>query len=262
MRSEYFTIAAMKMWQIFAVGTTALIAALFLPSYESAIAGFGALVIIAVVVAGFLVRPRREVFYIRTNIRISEPDYAVSVEHDRIAVRVELARLWLLFIPTFGALAFLLITFAKGTTWKFSLWQSGLIEKFAVAGPSPVVLLCRLLFLVVLGLLSTWVSERWVLRDADGCSAGSVSVVAERVLYSFRDRSGEYYGGDGFPFGLVRPRELATIVLYRVSKPQLNKIALACLFHRLVIIGRGVTELDEATVTVHSAAVKPASVPI
>ncbi len=251
----------MKTWQIFVAGMAALIAALLLPSYESAIAGLGALVIVAVVVVGFVVHPRKEVFYIRTATRIYDPDYAVAVDRDQIAVRVELARLWLLFLPTFGALAFLLVTFAKGTTWNFSLWNSSLMGKAAAAGPYPVFLLCRILLVVVLGLLSTWVSERWVLRDAEACHADSVSVVGERVLYSFRDRSGGYYGGEGFPFGLARARELATIVLYRVSKPDLNKIAMACMFHRFVIIGRGVTDLDEATASAHSAVSKVESLP-
>jgi len=39
----------MKMWQIFAVGVAALISALLLPLYESAIAGMGAVIVIAAV---------------------------------------------------------------------------------------------------------------------------------------------------------------------------------------------------------------------
>lgn len=252
----------MKMWQIFAVGTAVVTAALLLPSYESVLAGLGALIIVAVVVVGFLARPRREIFYIRTTVRFSEPDYPLSIEHDRLAVRVELARLWLLFLPTFAALAFLLVTFVRGTTWAFSLWNSRIFDKALEAGPYPVVLFCRVLFLAVVGLLSTWVSERWVLRDADACSADTVSMLAERVLYSFKNRSGEYYGGEGFPFGLVRPRQLATVVLYNISKPELNKIAMSCLFHRLVIVGRGLTDLDEATNAKHPAAVQPATQPL
>jgi hypothetical protein len=252
----------MKMWQIFALGISVVIAALLLPSYESVLAGLGALIIVAVVVVGFLARPRRETFYIRTTILISEPDYPLSVEHDRLAVRIELARLWLLFLPTFGALAFLLVTFARGTTWAFSLWNSRIFDRALEGGPYPVVLFCRVLFFAVVGLLSTWVSERWVLRDADACSADTVSMLADRVLYGFKNRSGEYYGGEGFPFGLVRPRQLATVVLYNVSKPELNKIAMSCLFHRLVIVGRGVTDLDEATDATHSATVQPVTQPL
>jgi len=81
-------------------------------------------------------------------------------------------------------------------------------------------------------------------------------------LYSFQDRFGEYYGGEGFPFALVRSPKLARIVFYRASKPQLNKIASGCLFHRLVIVGRGITDLDEATVVAHSGEAQPASQPL
>jgi hypothetical protein len=35
-------------------------------------------------------------------VHVPDPDYAVVVEHDQIGVRVELARLWLLFMPTFA----------------------------------------------------------------------------------------------------------------------------------------------------------------
>jgi hypothetical protein len=58
---------------------------------------------------------------------------------------------------------------------------------------------------------------------------------------------GEYYGGDCLYFGLVRPHELATIVFHNVRTPELNKIAMGFLFHRLIILGRGVTELDKQT---------------
>jgi hypothetical protein len=156
-------------------------------------------------------------------------------------------------------IAFLLITFANGTTWKFSLWNSGFMATFLEAGPYPVFLLCRVLLAVVIGLLSTWVSERWVLLDADACSADSVSHMAGRLLYSFRNRAGEYYGGEGFPLGLARSRQLATIVLYSVARPDLNKMAICCLFHRLVIVGRGVTDLDKATTSARSATVQSAS---
>jgi len=243
------------MWQIFVVGTVVLIAALFLPVYESAIAGIGAIAILAVVLIGFIARPRRDVFYVRTTVYIPDPDYAVSLEHDRIAIRVELARLWLLFVPTFSAVAFLLVTFLTGTMWKVSIWSPGLFSRFFDVGPYNIFLVVRVLLLVVLGLLATWVSERWVLRDAKACSAGSVSALAGRLLYMFNDESGEYFGGEAFPFGLVRPRQLSTIVFYRIEKPQLNKIAMGLLFHRLVIIGRGITDLDGNTVATRLAPV-------
>jgi hypothetical protein len=247
----------MKSWQIFVMGVGVLVAALLLPAYESVLAGLAAVVMVAAVVVGFLFRPRKDMFYLRTTLVVPEPDYPLSVEHDRIAVRVELARLWLLFLPTFAAVAFLIVTSAKGTTWDFSL-----LDQFGETGSYPVYLGIRAFQIIVVGLLSTWVSERWVLRDAEACSANSVSMKTGTLLYSFKDRLGEYYGGEGFPFALVRSPKLARIVFYRASKPQVNKIAMGCLFHSLVIVGRGLTDLDEATVSAHAAEVQPASHPL
>jgi len=249
----------MKAWQIFVVGVGVLVAALFLPSYEAILAGLAAIAMVAVVVVGFLLRPRKEMFYLRTTLVISEPDFPLSVEHDRVAVRVELARLWLLFLPTFAAVAFFIITSAKGTTWNFHLLDRFL---FRQSGSYLIVLCIRTFEIAVVGLLSAWVSERWVLRDAEACSADSISMMAGRLLYSFRDRLGEYYGGEGFPFALVRSPRLGRIVLYRASKPELNKIAMACLFHRLVIVGRGLTDLDEATVASPTLHARPVSQPL
>jgi hypothetical protein len=258
----------MKAWQIFVVGVAVLIAVLLLPSYEAILAGLAAIALVAVVVVGFLLRPRKEIFYLPTTLVISEPDFPISVEHDRVAVRVELARLWLLFLPTFAAVAFFIITSAKGTTWNFDLldrnfdlvdsflyWNGGSFTYF-------IVLAIRTLDIAVVGLLSAWVSERWVLRDAEACSADTVSIMAGCLRYSFRDRLGEYYGGDGFPFASVRSPKLARIVFYRAAKPELNKIALACIFHRLVIVGRGLTDLDEATMAGHPVEARPASQPL
>jgi len=238
----------MKTWQIFAVGTIAALVLFSFHAYESALATLAAVGLLAAVVVGFCVRPHKEVFYLRTTIRVHDPDYAVAVEHDRIAIRVELARLWLLFIPTFAAIAFLLITAASGTTWNVGLFDSAPVH-WLVLGPYPVLLFFRLLIVGVFGLLSAWLTERWVLRDASACSAGSIQSFGFRVMYSFQDPSGEYYGGDGFPFGSTGSRELETIVFYKTRKPERSKIAMCCLFHRVVIIGRGLTDLDEATVT-------------
>ena len=91
MTVRYLRISAMKAWQIFAVGVLVLVAALLLPSYEPILAALAAIVMGAVVVVGFLFRPRRDLFYLRTTLVVSEPDYPLAVEHDRIAVRVELA---------------------------------------------------------------------------------------------------------------------------------------------------------------------------
>ena len=64
---------------------------------------------------------------------------------------------------------------------------------------------------------------------------------------------GEYYGGSCLHFGLVHSHELATIVFHNVRKPELNKIATGFLFHRLILLGRGVTDLDKQTVAAQTA---------
>jgi hypothetical protein len=241
----------MKMWHIFVVGAAAVVAALLLPLYEFVIAGVGALIVVAVVAFGFMLRPRKDVFYVRTTVSLADHDRNLCLEHDLVAVKVELARLWLLFVPTFLALAFLIVTAANGTVWKFSLLDRLLSDdSYHVY---VCLMVCRLLLLVVVGALSLWISERWVIRDADACSARSVSVRDGWVSFMFVDQRGEYYGGEGFPFGLVRPAALATLVLYHVAKPELNKIGMGFLFHMLVIVGRGLTDLDHETVATRTA---------
>jgi len=237
----------MKAWQIFAVGTLAAVVLFSSHAYESALAALVAVGLLAAVVVGFCVRPRNEVFYLRATIHVYDPDYAVAVEHDRVAIRVELMRLWLLFIPTFAAIAFLLVTAARGSMWNVSLFDSVLV-RLVHLGPYPVLMFFRLLVVGVFGLLSAWITERWVLRDASACSADSVQLSGHRIIYSFQDPSGEYYGGVGFPFGSMRSPELESIVFYSTRKPDLSTIAMCCLFHRPVMIGRGLTDLDEATV--------------
>ena len=89
------------------------------------------------------------------------------------------------------------------------------------------------------------------MRDAEACSARSFSIFRARagrfgqVSYLFMADHGEYFGGHCVCFGLIQPRELATIVFHNVRKPELNKIAMGFLFHRLIVLGRGVTDLDE-----------------
>jgi hypothetical protein len=243
----------MKTFQIFAAGVVVLILVLLLPSYESILAGVAAAIMLAAVVVGFLLRPRKDTFYLRTTLVLPEPDYRLAIEHDRVAIRVELKRLWLLFVPTFASVAFFIATSTKGTTWNFSLmnriWET-----------SPIVVYVIRIFQVLVVLsLSTWISERWVLRDVEACSAKSVSMVTTYLLDSFKDQSGEYYGGEAFPFFLISSRKLARIVFYRPSNPQVSKIAAGLLFHAPVIIAQGLTELDEATQAAHSLKVKPVS---
>jgi len=251
----------MKAWQIFLVGTIAIIALLFSPIYQSALAGVVALLIVAAVIVGFCLRPRTEVFHLRTTIHVADPDFGVAIHHDQIAVRVELSRLWLLFIPTFSAVAFLLVTGTSDTTWNMSLFDSLLISPFGI-GPYPKLVFFRFLIIAVFALLAAWMSERWVLWDASACNAGSVWASEKRIHYSFQDPSGEYYGGEGIPLGGTRSPQLRAVVLYRTGKPDLNKIAMCCLFHRLVIVGHGVPDLGEAKGVTGAVKAKPATQPL
>jgi hypothetical protein len=54
-------------------------------------------------------------------------------------------------------------------------------------------------------------------------------------------------------FGFDRPRELATIVFHNARNPELNKIAMGFLFHRFVVLGRGMTDLHQETVVARTA---------
>jgi hypothetical protein len=52
---------------------------------------------------------------------------------------------------------------------------------------------------------------------------------------------------------------LATIVFDNVHKPEVNKIAMGLLFHRWIILGRGVTDLDKQTTAAQKAFVETTS---
>ena len=175
-------------------------------------------------------------------------------------MRVELARLWLLFVPTFLAVASL-VFFAAGGPAKFSSLNWIFSSRFAFI----VTTLCLYPLLLVLVLLSAWIGERRVMRDAEACSARSFTFSHSasgrivRVSYLFMGEHGEYYAGDCMYFGLVQPHELETIVFHNVRTPELNKIAMGFLFHRLVILGRGVTDLDKQTVATQRALAETSS---
>jgi hypothetical protein len=229
-----------------------LAAVLLFTPYEAVLEGVIAFVLLTTVVAGFLMHPRTDVFCVRTAVSLIDPDRNEFVEKDFLAVRVELVRLWLLFVPTILAVASLVL-FAAGTPMQFSFLNWILSSPYA---PVAILFVQYPPFLVLL-LTAAWVGERWAMRDAAACSASSFSVSraqfgrAGRVSYAFRGEKGEYYGGDCFCLylGVLHP-ELATIVFHNIGKPELNKIAMAFLFHRVTVLGRGVTDLDKQTVEV------------
>ena len=150
------------------LGVVVLAGVLLFNPYEAFLEGFIALVIVAAVVVGFLMYPCREVFYVRTTIRLIRSDRNRALEHDLLAVRVELARLWLLFLPTFLAVAFL-VFFAVGGPTKFSSLNWIFSSRFAFIASA----ICLYPPMLVLVLLSAWIGERRVMRDAEACSARS-----------------------------------------------------------------------------------------
>ena len=231
-----------------------LAAVLLFTPYEVWLEGAMALAIVGTVVVGFSMHPRREIFYVRTSMQIMDRNRNRFSERDFLAVKVELARLWLLFLPTFLAVAFL-VFFAAGGPTKFSYTNWILSSRYAFIAMQ----IWHLPPLLVLVLLLAWVGERRVMRDAEACSARSYSISRTRsgrfgqVSYLFMGEHGEYYGGDCMWFGLIHNHELATIIFHNVRKPELNKIAMGFLFHRLIVLGRGVTDLDAQTVAAHTA---------
>src|SRR5277367_5775615 len=100
--------------RILLIGVAMLAAVLLFTPYESFLEGVVAFAIVAAVVLGFFLHPRREVFYVRTTVRLSEPDGNQALEHDFLAIKVELVRLWLLFLPTFLAIGLLVFFSARG----------------------------------------------------------------------------------------------------------------------------------------------------
>jgi hypothetical protein len=235
--------------QILLIAVAMLAGVLLFTPYESILEGVVALALVAGVLVGFFLHPRREVFYVRTSVRLVDADRNQALEHDFLAVRVELVRLWLLFVPTFLAVAFLVFFIASGSM-KFSYLNWIFSSRYAFIAFA----VCQYPPVLVLILVSAWIGERRVMRDAEACSVRSYSFSRAHagrvggVSYLFMGEHGEYFGGHCLYFGLVRPHELATIVFHNVRKPELNKIAMGFLFHRLIILGRGVTDLDKQRV--------------
>jgi len=236
---------------------TILAGVLLFTPYEAFLEGVIALAIVVAALVGFLMHPRREVFYVRTAVRLIDPDRRQALEHDFLAVRVELVRLWALFVPTFLSVA-VLVFFAASGPAKFSYLNWVFSSRYAQI----VFLFCQYPPLLVFVLLVAWIDERRVMRDAEACSARSFSINRAgvgwvgRVSYLFMGEHGEYYGGDCLYFELPHARELSTIVFHNVRTPELNKIVMGFLFHRLIILGRGVTDLDKQTVAARTALIE------
>lgn len=199
-----------------------------------------AFVILGLVLFGFLLRPYPEVLLLRTTTMSHDWQHRPCVEHDQIAIKAEICRLWILFIPTFGAVVLLVSLAVRGTAFLDYGWD-GIV---AVAISPPYWILTG----VVITLLSAWTRERWTLRNAKVCSATRIVYHGGRVSYYFIDSDGQFFGGNGVNFTPPTPAQLASIVLYRADRPELNRIASGCLFHRLAIVANGITDLDGHTV--------------
>jgi hypothetical protein len=223
------------------LGVAVPAAVLLFTPYESVLEGVVALAIVAAVLLGFFLHPRKEVYYVRTTRFLRDPDRNLALEHDYLAVKVELARLRLLFLPTFLALAFLVVSSARGLAGQFSV----LNRVFSTEYGYIAFLFGQFLPILVIFMLFAWIGERWVMRDAEACSARSYSLGHRWVCYLFMGEVCEYYAG--YCFGLVRPHQLATIVFHNARKPERNKIAMGFLFHRVIILDHGVTDLDQET---------------
>jgi hypothetical protein len=232
---------------IFVVGAVVFTFAMSFPSLEPAVEALAAIAIVTTVAYGFALHPHKDVFYVRTTTNKRDLDRNLMIDHDQLAVRVETARLWLLFIPTALAVAFLVVTWANGTLWRFSLVET-LMNTQAV-GMVWIVLRAPI-YIVGLG-LSIWIAERRALRNAKACSARSYRVNNGRVGFQFVTDEGRYSGGDDLYFGLVKPREVATLIFYDTKDFDRCKIGMGLLFHRIVLLGHGLPDLDRKTATAH-----------
>jgi hypothetical protein len=193
--------------RVLLTGVAILAAVLLFTPYESVLEGVVALAIAAAVVMGCLLPPRKEVLYVRTAVRLRDPDGHRALELDYLAVKVVLARLWLLFLPTLLAVGFLVVSAASGILWKFSLLNKVFSTNYAFIA----LYICNALVVFVPLLLAVWIRERWLMRDAEACSARSYSLTKRAVSYQFMGERGEYYGRYCDCFGLVHPVQLATI---------------------------------------------------
>ncbi|HTZ72961.1 MAG TPA: hypothetical protein VMB47_03505 [Candidatus Aquilonibacter sp.] len=233
---------------MFVAAAITLVLVLLLPAIEPAVEALVAIAFVSAVAYGFTLHPRRDVFVIRTTIKRADLQRNLVIEHDQLAVRVETARLWLLFLLTSIAVGFLVTTAANGTLWRFSF-----LAIFSTPGLNSDILCWMGAALYLIGVVFwIWVTERRVLRDAEACSAPSFRVSYRHVTFQFNYGNGDYGGGDDLYFGLVRPYEAAVLIFYNVNKPELCKIGMSFLFHRVAIIGRGLTDLDRESIAVQT----------
>jgi hypothetical protein len=194
--------------KILIVGVWITAGVLLFTPYEAVLETILALLLFAAVLLGFFLQPRRDVFYVRTTVLLSDADRNQTLEHDFLAVKVELVRLWLLFLPTFLALAFLVVSSAGGILWKLSFLNNIFSTRYAFIA----LYLSPWVPLVVLILQWAWIRERWVM----------IRYVNRQQMMSWRAVDVDK---------LIAEDHRARAI----CEPNLNKIAMGLLFHRLTI---------------------------
>jgi hypothetical protein len=240
------------LWKLFLVALYVLALAFLFTPVESILEVTIALGLVVAAIVGFALHPSKEVYYVRTSRHLYDSNGEEQVEYDFIAVRVELVRLWLLFLPTTFAVMFLVFSAANGVCCNFSVLNWIFDSPFAAVMFYGAQAIHGLVVFVIV-MLQAWVSERWVLRNAEASSTDSFRRRQWGVTYAFLDERGSMYGGDCVDFHLVPASALSTIVFYDRQNPDVNKIAMAFLFHRLVVLGRGVTDISMQTVEAQEA---------
>jgi hypothetical protein len=238
----------MSSWQILVIGVVG-VAVLFIVLGWVA---FGGLIVaglmLAAVVTGFCFRPDRDAW------RVSLTTYSfregagftvdVDASKDVIAFRGFIVRLWLLFVPTCIAVAWLVIVSALG------IWGPVDFHFDALSSSYWVFMALRFVIAAIAAILSTWLYERWLLNRADACQIkrGSARPSSSGLGFSYYFTvDGEYYGGHDMPMSARREsRQLAQIVLYRRTNPDQSRRVPAFIFHQFDIVGRGVEDLENA----------------
>jgi len=236
----------MKPWQIMAVGLVGLCVALgllpLLQSVGALVAAVIAIAMIATVIAGFMFVPDRDswtVWITQYSFAegLDEEEFDLHSTQEPIAIRVEVARLWLLYVPTIVAVGFLMLLAARG------IGGFDLSKYFSY----PFLLVMRWGPALVWFLVGSWVYERWLLRRAEAAQAQwSRHGNEEAVAYYFIVKQ-EYYSGWDFPlFSYSKEPALGAVVMYRRGRAERNHLVAAFVFHRFTVIARGVQDLEAA----------------
>jgi hypothetical protein len=244
------------------VGLALVAAVLLFTSYEAVYEAVVSVAFVVAVIAGFAMFPRKDVYYLKTRVQRRRGRRIESgPEFDYVAIRLELVRLWLLFIPTFLAVAFLTVSSARGRFGHASFLNR--VLDLHDSRQEAIFLFIHYIPMAVAFILWAWLTERWALRDVEVTTAQTWGVTGRdgrrvfgrRVTYSFKDERGELCGGDCLFYGLIPEHELQSAVFYNARKPARNRIATGLLFHKPVVIGRGITELDKDTSAEHASVV-------